>query len=55
VAMYLQPLPPDQRVTAAPILPLAGGLALATVILLLVWLGVYPSPVINVIEMVITR
>jgi NADH-quinone oxidoreductase subunit N len=55
VAMYLQPLAPDQRETSPPILPLAGGLALATVVLLLVWLGVYPGPVINVIQMVITR
>lgn len=57
VAMYLPPFAPQQRVPAAraPFLPVAGGLALATLVLLLLWLGVYPAPVISVIQMVITR
>jgi NADH-quinone oxidoreductase subunit N len=47
VAMYLQPLPGQ----AAPLAwPLAGSLVLAALTLLLVWLGVYPAPLINMIQ-----
>ena len=50
VAMYLQPLP-EQTAPAAPLAwPLAGSLVLAALTLLLVWLGVYPAPLINMIQ-----
>jgi NADH-quinone oxidoreductase subunit N len=55
VAMYLQPLARDRTAQTAPFLPLGGGLALATLVLLLVWLGVYPGPAIDVIQMVIGK
>jgi NADH-quinone oxidoreductase subunit N len=38
---------------AAPALALGGGLALAALVLLLVWLGVYPAPLIHLIRQTI--
>jgi NADH-quinone oxidoreductase subunit N len=50
VAMYLQPLP-EQAAPAVPLAwPLAGSLVLAALTLLLVWLGVYPAPLLSVIQ-----
>jgi NADH-quinone oxidoreductase subunit N len=50
VAMYLQPLA-EQAAPPAPLAwPLAGSLVLAVLTLLLVWLGVYPAPLINMIQ-----
>jgi NADH-quinone oxidoreductase subunit N len=50
VIMGLQPLPAEERPSVTPAVPLAGGLALAAMLLALVWLGVYPTPLIRVIE-----
>jgi NADH-quinone oxidoreductase subunit N len=50
VAMSAQPAPGGAAVRLAPSLSLAGGMVLAVLMLLLVWLGVYPSPLIQVIR-----
>jgi NADH-quinone oxidoreductase subunit N len=52
VAMYLQPLvgPEPLRPMPAPAVPAAGGAVLAILTLLLVWLGVYPAPLLSVIQ-----
>ena len=53
VTMFLQPedseaerLPP----AAAPSLSWAGGIALAVLLLAILWLGIYPAPMINLIQ-----
>lgn len=50
VAMGQQSQPGEESRRAAPALPLASGLALAVLLLLLVWLGVYPAPLIEMIQ-----
>jgi len=50
VAMYLQPLSEPAAPPAPLAWPLAGSLVLAALTLLLVWLGVYPAPLINMIQ-----
>jgi NADH-quinone oxidoreductase subunit N len=50
VAMY-QHLPPEEEGrVAAPVLPLAGGVALIVLSLALFWLGIFPSPLLDVIN-----
>lgn len=49
VAMYVAEPEESARVTASRV-PLAGGIALAVLTLLLVWLGVYPAPLIDLIQ-----
>jgi NADH-quinone oxidoreductase subunit N len=52
VAMFV--LPPDTKAAGPPSpLPLPGVLTLATLTVLLVWLGVVPAPVIDLIQAVI--
>ena len=52
VAMFV--LPPDTKAAVSPTpLPLPGVLTLATLTVLLVWLGVVPAPVIDLIQTVI--
>jgi NADH-quinone oxidoreductase subunit N len=53
VAMYLQPLPEEEKGLATPLLSLAGGLVLAALTLLLVGLGVYPPPLMRMIQAVV--
>jgi NADH-quinone oxidoreductase subunit N len=48
VTMYQQPA--AEPVVSRPSLPLAGGLVLGLLALLLVWLGVYPAPLLDVIR-----
>jgi NADH-quinone oxidoreductase subunit N len=48
-AMYVQP-PQVEGSAVAPSLSLAGSLLLAALMLLLVWLGVYPAPFIDMIQ-----
>jgi NADH-quinone oxidoreductase subunit N len=50
VVMYQQPQPLEERSVIAAPLPLAAGLVLALLMLLLVWLGVYPTPLLDVIQ-----
>ena len=50
VAMYLQPQPEQAAPAVLPAWPLAGSLVLAALTLLLVWLGVYPAPLLSVIQ-----
>jgi NADH-quinone oxidoreductase subunit N len=44
------PLPKGEPVSATASLSLASSLVLAVLTLLLVWLGVYPSPLIHIIQ-----
>lgn len=50
VVMGLQLRPQEERWITATALPLTGSLALAGLVLLLVWLGVYPTPFIELIQ-----
>jgi len=50
VTMSLQPVPAEERQPAAPALPLSGSLSLAALALLLLWLGLYPAPLIEMIQ-----
>ena len=50
VTMYQQPEAGTEPATSRSPLPLAGGLVLGLLILLLVWLGVYPTPLLEVIQ-----
>lgn len=50
VVMFMQPSPGEARPIAAVSLPLAASLTLAALTLLLVWLGVYPTPLIDIIQ-----
>jgi NADH-quinone oxidoreductase subunit N len=53
VAMYLQPVPEEEKGLATPLLSLAGGLVLAALTLLLVGLGVYPPALMRMIQAVV--
>lgn len=53
VVMYLQPRLREEQIATAPALSLSGNLTLAVLVLVLVWLGVYPTPLINVIQTMI--
>ena len=50
VAMYRQPIPEQESFTTAPALRSGSGLALAGLSLSLIWLGVYPVPVLELIQ-----
>ena len=53
IATLFRPAPErGRRLAVAPSVSLAGGLALAGLLVLLVWLGVYPSPLIQMIQTV---
>ncbi|HBY95616.1 MAG: NADH-quinone oxidoreductase subunit N [Ardenticatenaceae bacterium] len=49
VVMYLPP-PVEEEGLAAPSLPLASSLVLAVLLLFLIWFGVYPTPLIDLIQ-----
>jgi NADH-quinone oxidoreductase subunit N len=53
-AMYMQP-PREEVSVVASSLSLAGSLVLAALVLLLVWLGVYPAPFIDMIQATAAR
>jgi NADH-quinone oxidoreductase subunit N len=53
-AMYMQP-PREEVSVVASSLSLAGSLVLAALMLLLVWLGVYPAPFIDMIQATAAR
>ncbi len=59
VAMYRAPEPEGKTATARlpgtalPALPLAGGVVLAVLTLLVLWLGIYPTPLLNLLEAVL--
>lgn len=50
VAMTLSPGEEGGAPIASPRVPLTGGLVLAVLVILLVWLGVYPSPFLRMIQ-----
>ena len=50
VAMYSHRAEPEKGLLAAPSVMSAGGIVLAALTLILVWLGVYPTPLITLIE-----
>jgi len=50
VAMYSRPDVEEAAVAARPARSLAGGVVLAVLLVLLLWLGVYPNPFIEVIQ-----
>ncbi len=51
VVMYRRPLAAGGHSrTRPPLRPLAGGLVLALVLLIVLWLGVYPGPLIEIIQ-----
>jgi NADH-quinone oxidoreductase subunit N len=52
IAMYEQPV---EATAPVPALSLASGIVLATLTLLLVWLGVYPAPLIDLIQAMIGK
>jgi len=54
-AMYMQPPQEAEVSVVASSLSLAGGLVLAALTLMLVWLGVYPAPFIDMIQATAAR
>lgn len=54
-AMYAQPAEGVEVSAVASSLSLAGSLVLATLTLLLVWLGIYPAPLIDMIQATVAR
>ena len=55
VAMYMMPSQAAELSAAASSLSLAGSLVLAALTLVLVWLGVYPGPLIDLIQSTAAR
>jgi NADH-quinone oxidoreductase subunit N len=53
VMMYNRPAPEIEAKIPAPAMARAGGLALAGLFLLIVWLGVYPAPLLNLIQVMV--
>ncbi len=54
VAMYAAPAP-DEAYLPSPSPSLIGGLVLAGLVLLLVWIGVYPAPLIQLIQVTVGK
>jgi NADH-quinone oxidoreductase subunit N len=52
VIMYQQPLPQEERPMIAASLPFVAGLVLALLTFMLVWLGLYPAPLLDMIRTV---
>jgi NADH-quinone oxidoreductase subunit N len=52
VIMYQQPLPQEERPMIATSLPFVAGLVLALLTFMLVWLGLYPAPLLDMIRTV---
>jgi NADH-quinone oxidoreductase subunit N len=52
VIMFNRPAQEVEARTPAPAMTSAAGLALAVLLLLIVWLGVYPAPLLNLIQSV---
>jgi NADH-quinone oxidoreductase subunit N len=50
VVMYQQPLPHEERPTLAASLSLAASLLLTLLTFILVWLGIYPTPLLDIIR-----
>lgn len=50
VTLYRDPLPDAPHLIPTPSLSVTGSLVLAALLLLLVWFGVYPSPLLRMIE-----
>jgi NADH-quinone oxidoreductase subunit N len=50
VAMYTMPEGAEEAAAAAPSLSLTGGFALGALTVLLIWFGVYPSPLLDMIR-----
>ncbi|MFN2243158.1 MAG: NADH-quinone oxidoreductase subunit N, partial [Anaerolineae bacterium] len=55
VVMYQQPLPSGERPMIAASLPLAASLVLTLLTFLLVWLGIYPTLLLDVIRAALGR
>ncbi len=53
VMMYNRPAQEVEARTPAPAMSAAGGVALAALLVLVVWLGVYPTPLLNLIQSVV--
>jgi NADH-quinone oxidoreductase subunit N len=53
VVMYRQPGSEGETSSSDPGVPLAGGAILGLLLLVLVWLGVYPAPLLDLIEAVV--
>ena len=50
VTMYREPLPAAPHSVPSPTTTVTGSLVLAALLLLLVWFGVYPAPLLQAIE-----
>lgn len=50
VLMYLQPIPERERLGRPPSLSLAASVVLGLLTLVLVWLGIYPAPLLDLIR-----
>jgi NADH-quinone oxidoreductase subunit N len=50
VAMYVSPAPAPELAGATPALPLVGGATLTALTGVMIWLGVYPAPLIDTIQ-----
>jgi NADH-quinone oxidoreductase subunit N len=50
VMMYNRPAPENESTTPAPAMTPASGLVLAGLLLLVIWLGVYPTPLLDLIQ-----
>jgi NADH-quinone oxidoreductase subunit N len=56
IAAMFAGIPEERRLEAAPrACPLAAGLVLTVMTMLLVWLGLYPAPVVNIIRITATH
>ena len=55
VAMFSRPSETQETYNLTPSLSLAGSLGMAFLFLLMIWLGVYPTPIIELIRVLATR
>src|SRR5699024_4268844 len=52
ITMYQSPTVATEKILTSPPMPLAGGLSLALLTLLLLWWGIHPNPIIDLIKAV---
>lgn len=52
IVMYQSPTTATEKIPTSPSIPLAGGLSLALLTLLLLWWGLHPNPIIDLIKAV---
>jgi NADH-quinone oxidoreductase subunit N len=55
VVMYTHPVEAQPSYTLTPSLSIAGSLSLAMLLLLIIWLGIYPTPLVDIIRALTSR